>query len=106
MVRSQHVTPSFGEVCTSGNELFADATCLPWLSRNHATDRSLPGHESEVEAMKHIPLIAVLGAVLIGGCAVRTTERVVEKPVPAQTVVRADPVVVAPPATTTVYTTR
>jgi hypothetical protein len=56
--------------------------------------------------MKHIPLIVVLGAVLVGGCAVRTTERVVEKPVPAQTVVRADPVVVAPPATTTVYTTR
>jgi hypothetical protein len=56
--------------------------------------------------MKYIPLIAVLGAVLVGGCAVRTTERVVEKPVPAQTVVYSDPAVVPPATTTTVYTTR
>jgi len=55
--------------------------------------------------MKHFPLIIVLGAFLIGGCAVRSTERVVEKPVPAPSVVYAEPVV--PPATTTtVYTTR
>lgn len=56
--------------------------------------------------MKQFPLIIVLGAVLVGGCAVRTTERVVEKPVPAQTVVYADPAVVPPATTTTVYTTR
>jgi serine acetyltransferase len=56
--------------------------------------------------MKHIPLIVVLGAVLVGGCAVRTSERVVERPVPAQTVVTAEPAVVAPATTTTVYTTR
>jgi hypothetical protein len=57
--------------------------------------------------MKYLPLIAVIGSVLAGGCAVRTTERVVEKPVPvpAQTVVYADPAV-APTTTTTVYTTR
>ena len=56
--------------------------------------------------MKQIPLIVVLGAVLIAGCSVRSTERIVEKPVPAQTVVYADPAV--PPTTTapTVYTTR
>jgi hypothetical protein len=76
------------------------------MLRNHAIDGSLPRQESEVEAMKHIPLIVVLGAVLVGGCAVRTTERVVEKPVPAQTVVYADPAVVPPARTTTVYTTR
>ena len=76
--------------------------------RNHATDGPLPLHESEVETMKQFPLIIVLGAVLVGGCAVRTTERVVEKPVPvpAQTVVYADPAVVPPATTTTVYTTR
>jgi hypothetical protein len=56
--------------------------------------------------MKHIPLVVVLGSILVAGCAVRTTERIVEKPVPATTVVRAEPVVVAPAGTTTVYTTR
>ncbi|MFO1159515.1 MAG: hypothetical protein U1E60_11805 [Reyranellaceae bacterium] len=56
--------------------------------------------------MKHFPVIVVLGSVLVAGCAVRTTERVVEKPVPARTVVYADPAVVPPPGTTTttVYT--
>jgi len=56
--------------------------------------------------MKYFPLILVfvLGSVAVGGCAVRTSERVVEKPVPAQTVVYAQPV--PAPATTTVYTTR
>lgn len=56
--------------------------------------------------MKHFPLIVALGSVLVAGCAVRTTERVVEKPVPARTVVYAEPApaVVAPATTTTVYT--
>lgn len=56
--------------------------------------------------MNHFPLIVVLGSVLVAGCAVRTTERVVEKPVPARTVVYAEPApaVVAPATTTTVYT--
>jgi hypothetical protein len=56
--------------------------------------------------MKHIPLVVVLSSILVAGCAVRTTERVVEKPVPAQTVVYAEPAVVPPASTTTVYTTR
>lgn len=56
--------------------------------------------------MKHFPLMVVLGSVLVAGCSVRTTERVVERPVPAQTVVYADPAVVTPGTTTTVYTTR
>jgi len=57
--------------------------------------------------MKYIPLITIAASavVLVAGCTVATSERVVEKPVPTvaeRTVVYTDPA----PATTTVYTTR
>jgi len=54
--------------------------------------------------MRYIVLIAIAASALVAGCTVATTERVVEKPVPAvseRTVVYTDPA----PATT-VYTTR
>ena len=53
--------------------------------------------------MRHIPLIAVAASVLVAGCTVATSERVVERRAPAvseRTVVYTDPA----PATTTVYT--
>jgi len=55
--------------------------------------------------MKYVPLIALAASMLVVGCTVATSERVVEKPVPTvaeRTVVYTDPA----PAATTVYTTR
>jgi hypothetical protein len=53
--------------------------------------------------MRYIVLIALAASALVGGCTVATSERVVEKPVPAvseRTVIYTEPA----PATTTVYT--
>jgi hypothetical protein len=53
--------------------------------------------------MRYISLIALAAGVLVTGCTVATSERVVERPAVAErTVVYTDPAPV--PATTTVYT--